>query len=153
MTPDGLKRLQASEVGYDLRRVEVHVYNPVGGSRLSNSGQLPGESAASRASPVTVSAWAFVSNYWTTLSAEVPPTPRYLDLLRSGAEEHGLEASYRAYLARVRPAASNVALGEDYFDTPGRHLGMVFLAGAAAAVVVVCAAAGKRVSSAVSGMG
>jgi hypothetical protein len=88
MSLDELMRLQQSEGGphfYDLVDVEVETYD--------------GE-------PIV--ATAFVAREEVTRN-EVPPSVRYLRLIRDGARHHGLDEAYRAFL-EDHPAAPANAL-------------------------------------------
>ncbi len=89
-----MRLLAGAETGYRRSRVEIETYE----------GRL-------------LEAEAFVSQPSLVLKTAVPPTERYLSLMRRGAAEHGLSCEYQSWLDMVLPwdGASDSELR---FDTP-----------------------------------
>lgn len=89
------------------------------------------------ARPRSVTATAFVSRPMLQLRQAVPPTERYLQLLRQGARERGLGAGYSAWLHSV-PSVRSSGLPAEYFDTPsGLVANAVLMSLVAASMVAV----------------
>jgi len=105
-----LGRLAGAEGGYSLKEVDVVTY---GGRRAR--------------------ALTFVSGAMATLPADVKPTERYLSAVREGAADNHLEPLWQAWLSGLETVPS-AGLGREYFDSPSRHLGTLFLAAAALAL-------------------
>lgn len=101
-----LGRLAAAEGGYSLKEVDVVTY---GGRRAR--------------------ALTFVSGAMASLPSDVRPTERYLSAIREGAADHHLEPLWQAWLSGLETVPS-AGLGREYFDSPSRHLGTLFLAAA-----------------------
>ena len=125
--------LQRAETGYTLATVRVSTYPPtaacastattydsnssVEGSallveRVASTAQVSDATSQDQA----VTATAFVSRPGLQLRHPVPPTERYLELLQAGAQEHGLDPEYVAWLATV-PSTDRTGLPPAYVDT------------------------------------
>ena len=73
-----------------------------------------------------MTATAFVSRPGLQLRHPVPPTERYLELLQAGAQEHGLDPEYVAWLATV-PSTDRTGLPPEYFDIESSVVAQGFL--------------------------
>jgi hypothetical protein len=151
--------LQRAETGYTLEAVRVCTYPPAAkppcttaavGSMASGKGSVSAAenlaSAASTSETVsqdrTVLAKAFVSRPMLQLRTPVPPTERYLELLRAGAGEHGLDPAYVAWLASV-PSVDRSGLPPEYFDTKSNVVAHGFLVLVVLAMVCLFAPHGE----------
>jgi len=95
ITERDMQRLAAVETGY--RRTKGVAVVTYGGQWLE--------------------AEAFVSQPSLTLSTPVPPTKRYLELMREGAREHSLMAEYVSWLGGVQ-SWDGMSQREPRYDTP-----------------------------------
>lgn len=114
ITREDLGKLQKAEVGYKLRSVNVRPYRKADEQSVGD--------AARADQPETyegpIAAQAFVSLPMLTLRASLPPTLQYLRLVREGAADCGLNASYVEWLNSLEPSPQGQMLGLEYQDTP-----------------------------------
>jgi hypothetical protein len=90
-----LRKIESREVGYKRERIRVVTYN------IDNKDEIVED--------VNV----FMSTPWMVLRRAVPPTERYIGLLRNGAMENGLDREYVAWLQAV-PSVEASELSQDY---------------------------------------
>ena len=135
--------LQRAETGYALEAVRVCVYPPAaapaciaaasgsiarGGKPVSIAGSLASATSICEGNQDgTVLASVFVSRPMLRLRNPVPPTDRYLEMLRAGARVHGLDPVYSDWLASV-PSVGRSGLPPEYFNTESNVLAQGFLA-------------------------
>eukprot|EP00873_Tetraselmis_striata_P007122 jgi/Tetstr1/427386/TSEL_017550.t1 len=124
---EDLLTLIRAEGGYFLGKVAVQVIGDC--STIDGGGEPP-----------VLMASTFLSHPLRLLAAEVPPTPRYLKLIRDGARERGLPRDYQDWLASIQPAEmTGRGLGAEYYDSPQKWLDWAAAAIAASAVGTVLA--------------
>jgi hypothetical protein len=104
LTEGNMRRLSRVETGYRRASVAVVTY---------------GEQ--------WLEAEVFVSQPSLVLKAAVPPTERYLTLMREGAREHGLKQDYLSWLDGVQPW-DGYSHQESRFDTPSAAYANIGLA-------------------------
>lgn len=108
-----LRKLSRVETGYTQRLIVVRTYREV-----------------------VLEAYAFMSKPSLRLPQSVPPTKRYLELLRRGAAENNLDLEYQQWLQRI-PSVDRGPLGEEYFDTPSALYANIGLAALFAACSIL----------------
>lgn len=118
ITREELGKLQQAEVGYALRSVNVRVYRKADRQSVGVSTTDPAPADEPKTHEETITAQAFVSLPMLTLRAGLPPTSRYLQLVREGAVECGLNVSYVEWLYRLDSSPQGQMLGREYQDTP-----------------------------------
>jgi len=137
LTKADMAALQRAETGYVLHPVSVQPYWQVTAVQRTDASMIgrdePLSKVATRDDPAsilpdnpTISATAFVSRPMLRLRSPVAPTDRYLELVQTGAREHGLCPEYVAWLASV-PSVSRSGLPPEYFDTGPNVVAQGFL--------------------------
>ena len=127
LTKADMAALQRAETGYVLQPVSVQPYPQITDVQRADadiirrdepvSMMATGDVSASIVlDSAMISATAFVSRPMLRLRSPVAPTDRYLELMQTGAREHGLCPEYVARLASV-PSVSRSGLPPEYFDT------------------------------------
>ncbi len=137
LTKADMAALQRAETGYVLQPVSVHPYPQIADVQCADAGLVTryepvsimatrGGSASIVPDSAVISATAFVSRPMLRLRSPVAPTDRYLELVQTGAREHGLCPEYVAWLASV-PSVSRSGLPPEYFDTGPNVVAQGFL--------------------------
>lgn len=72
-----------------------------------------------------INAKAFVSSPLLKLSQSLPPSTRYLSLIKQGAKEHQLEESYIDWLYSIESIEHASSMGKEYFETSSNIMASV----------------------------